>query len=148
MMNRISNRLIARFVAFAALLALVMAAPAVFAQESISYEENDTEPVATFSATDPDGDPIVWSLSGPDAADFTIEGGVLAFKSSPNYEKPADEGSDNIYNVTVNASGGSTDVVVTVTNVDEMGSVSLSDLQPQAGESVTATESDQDSRQP
>ena len=112
---------------------------------SVSYEENGTESVATFSATDQDGDAIVWSLSGDDAADFTIDGGVLAFKSSPNYESPADEGSDNVYNVTVNASGGTTDVVVTVTNVDEMGSVGLSDLQPQAGESVTATESDQDS---
>ena len=121
MMNRISNRLIARFVAFAALLALVMAAPAVFAQESISYEENDTEPVATFSATDPDGDPIVWSLSGDDADLFTIEGGVLAFKKAPNFESPADDGSDNTYHVTLNASGGTTDVVVTVTDVDEDG---------------------------
>ena len=43
MMNRISNRLIARFVAVAALLALVMAAPAVFAQENIDYPENGTE---------------------------------------------------------------------------------------------------------
>ena len=58
MMNRISNRLTARFVAFAALLALVMAAPAVFAQENIEYAENGTEPVATFSATDQDGDAI------------------------------------------------------------------------------------------
>ena len=72
MMNRISNRLIARFVAFAALLALVMAAPAVFAQENIDYAENGTEPVASFSASDADGDPIVWSLSGPDAGDFEI----------------------------------------------------------------------------
>ena len=109
---------------------------------SISYVENDTDPVATYTATDADGDAIVWSLSGADAEDFTIEGGVLAFKSSPDYESPGDEGSDNIYNVTVNASGGSTDVAVTVTNVDEMGSVSLTDLQPQAGESVTASESD------
>ncbi len=145
MMNRISNRLTARFVAIAAVLALVMAAPAVFAAEYIDYEEGGTEPVATFSATDADGDAIVWSLSGADAKFFTIDGGVLAFKSSPNYEDPEDEGSDNIYNVTVGASGGSTDVVVTVTNKDEMGSVSLTDLQPQAGEPVTANVTDQDS---
>ena len=80
MMNRISNRLTARFVAIAAVLALVMAAPAVFAAEYIDYAEGDTEPVATFSATDPDGDAIVWSLSGADAKFFTIDGGVLAFK--------------------------------------------------------------------
>ena len=51
MMNRISNRLIARFVAVAALLALVMAAPAVFAQDSeIDYPENGTDPVGRFDA--------------------------------------------------------------------------------------------------
>ena len=53
---------------------------------SISYAEGGTDPVATFTATDADGDAIVWSLSGADAADFTIPGGVLAFKSSPNFE--------------------------------------------------------------
>ena len=146
MMNRISNRLIARFVAVAALLALVMAAPAVFAQEDISYAEGGTEQVASFSATDPDGDAIVWSLSGPDEGDFEISSdGVLTFKKSPDYENPVDEGADNVYNVTVNASGGTTDVVVTVTNVDEMGTVDIDDLQPQVGESVTATVGDQDS---
>ena len=66
--------------------------------------------MASFSATDADGDPIVWSLSGPDAGDFEIsDDGALSFKSSPNYESPADTGGDNTYNVTVNASGGSTD---------------------------------------
>ena len=148
MMNRISNRLIARFVAFAALLALVMAAPAVFAQDSeIDYAENGTESVASFSATDADGDPIVFSLSGPDASKFAIsEGGVLSFKSPPNYESAGDADADNVYMVTVNAARGSTDVAVTITNVDEPGSVTLNDLQPQAGagQSVSASVSDPD----
>ena len=146
-MNRISNRLIARFVAFAALLALVMAAPAVFAQENIDYPENGTDQVASFSATDADGDPIVFSLSGADAADFEISAdGALSFKSSPNFESPADADGDNVYSVTVNAAGGSTDVAVTVTNVDEDGSVTIDDLQPQAGggQSVSASVKDPD----
>ena len=46
-------------------------------------------------------------------------------------------GGDNTYNVTVSRSGGSLDVAVNVTNVDEAGSVSLDDLQPQAGASVS-----------
>ncbi len=148
MMNRISNRLIARFVAIAALLALVMAAPAVFAQDSeLEYEENDTEPVGNFSATDADDDPIVFSLSGPDVKLFEIsEGGALSFKKSPNFESPGDSDKDNVYMVTVSAARGSTDVAVTVTNVDEPGSVELLDLQPQAGagQSVTAEVSDPD----
>ncbi len=148
MMNRISNRLIARFVAVAALLALVMAAPAVFAQDSeVDYAENGTESVASFSATDQDGDAIEWSLSGPDAAKFEIsDDGALSFKSSPNFESAGDADGDNVYMVTVSAARGSTDVAVTVTNVDEPGSVSLNDLQPQAGagQSVSASVSDPD----
>ena len=63
--------------------------------------EDRTDEVAAFSATDADEDAIVWSLSGADAALFTIVGGVLEFKSSPDFEKPGDQGSDNTYNVTV-----------------------------------------------
>ena len=63
--------------------------------------------------------------------------GVLSFKKSPNYESPGDVGGDNVYNVTANRAGGSLDVAITVTNVDEAGSVTLDDLQPQAGESVS-----------
>ena len=40
------------------------------AQQSFTYAENDTRPVATFTATDPEGvSPIVWSLLS--AADAT-----------------------------------------------------------------------------
>ena len=48
--------------------------------------------------------------------------------------------------VTVEAAEGSKAVAVTVTNVDEAGSVTLDDLQPQAGggQSVTASVSDTD----
>ena len=53
-----------------------------------------------------------WSRSGADAARFEISSdGALSFKKSPNYESPADVGGDNVYNVTVNRSGGSLDVV-------------------------------------
>jgi hypothetical protein len=116
----------------------------ISAVASVEYAENGTGPVQTFTATDADGDPIVWSLGGADAELFTIEGGVLAFKKSPDYESAKDQGSDNTYNVTIRASGGTTDVAVTVTNVDETGTVGLSDLQPQGGESLTATISDED----
>ena len=85
-------------------------------------------------------------MSGADAAKFAIPDGVLSFKSSPNYESAADADGDNVYNVTLEASGGSRDVAVTVTNVDEGGSVSLNDRQPQAGagQTVTASVTDPD----
>ena len=53
------------------------------------YDENGTDPVANFSAIDPEGDSIAWSLRGVDAADFDITGGVLSFKKSPNFEDQA-----------------------------------------------------------
>ena len=146
MLKRPFKSLIARIAIVALALSLVVPfVPAAFAQDtSMDYAENGTGPVATFTADDADGDAIVWSLSGADAADFTIPGGVLAFKKSPNFESAGDDDGNNVYEVTVNASGGSTDVMVTVTNVDEMGSVTIDDLQPQAGESMGATVTDPD----
>ena len=56
-----------------------------FAQENgtIEYAENGTGPVATYTAMDPEGAMVMWSLDGDDAGDFMIENGVLSFKKSP-----------------------------------------------------------------
>ena len=140
------------FVLAAALAILMLAAPFVFAATSVDYAEDRTDAVATFSATDQDGDPIVWSLGGDDAARFMIDGGVLSFKSQPNYEDPNSKSTGtladrNVYNVTVEATGGSEAVTVNVTNVDEDGSVSFigeGRYQPQVGRSLEATLSDPD----
>ena len=51
---------------------------------------------------------------------------------------------NNIYNVTVQATGGELKVAVTVTNVEEAGSIRLTQLQPQVGISVEAKLSDPD----
>ena len=153
MLNRPLNSVMARLAIVAAALALLMlVAPAVFAATSVDYAEDRRDAVASFSATDQDGDPIEWSLGGPDKGDFTIEGGVLAFKSQPDYESPVSASvgtlaDRNVYNVTVQATGGSEEVVVTVTNVDEDGSVGFKGLgryQPQVGRGLEATLSDQD----
>ena len=42
--------------------------------------------MATFTAVDPEGAAISWSLRGTDADVFAIDGGVLTFKESPDYE--------------------------------------------------------------
>ena len=112
---------------------------------SLEYAENGTAPVAAFIAHDQDGDPIEWSLSGVDRSLFTIEGGVLAFREPPNYEKPRSVGAGwNVYRVTVEASGGAHDVAVTVTDVDEAGAVSISRLQPQVDRPLSAGLLDED----
>ena len=124
-----------------------------FAQDSgvIEYAEKRTDPVATYTAVDPEGVAIAWGLSGPDAADFTIAGGVLAFVKSPDFESPADTDTDNIYDVVVEATDGTghvgrETVMVEVTNVDEDGTVELSALQPAPGVMFTATLTDIDNK--
>ncbi len=119
------------------------------ASASYSYAENGTAAVATFTATDPDGDAIVWSLDGTDADDFTLVSGVLSFKNSPDYENPSSKATGtlaerNVYKVTVKASDSSLDVTVTVTNVDEAGVASLDQFQLQVGRTVMASITDQD----
>ena len=88
------------------------------------YPENGTGAVATYTATDGDGGTIIWNLSGDDAARFDFVGGVLTFKSSPDYEMPTDQGPDNKYQVTVEASTlndtpATLAVTITVTDVNE-----------------------------
>ena len=91
---------------------------------SHDYAENGTGAVATYTATDPEGDAITWTVEGTDAADFSISsGGVLTFDSSPDYESPGDTGENNVYDVTVKATAGGKSatlaVTITITNVAE-----------------------------
>ena len=121
--------------------------PMITGDAAPSYDENGTGDVATYSATDPDGHMIGWSLAGPDRDVLTVSAGVLSFDSPPDFEDPDDTGGDNDYQVTVVASDGDRTselaVTVTVGNKDEPGAVGLSS-QPQAGTELTATLSDPD----
>ena len=119
-------------------------------------EEAQGTPLAlnavTFTADDDDAETegtFTWSLSGPDAGDFTIPGGVLTFRKAPNFEKPADADKDNVYVVTVvvtdpDNNRGEKSVEVRVTNADEPGEVALSALLPRVGVSLTARLTDPD----
>ena len=122
---------------------------AVSGLRSIEYAEKGTGMVATYTALGPDAASATWSLDGDDAGDFSISsGGVLTFNGTPDFESPADAGTDNVYMVTVEADDGtymgSHDVTVTVTNVDEGGTVTLSSDDPQVGVELTATLDDPD----
>ena len=128
-------------------------APAISGPSSATYAENGTGTVATFSATDPEGGTTYWHLRGTDAEDFNIsDSGVLTFTTSPNYESPADDGTNNTYNVivvtcdiddcdndTAEARTSTKAVTVDVTNVDEAATtgIALSSLQPRASVDIT-----------
>ena len=123
--------------------------PEITGASTFNYPENGQDPVHTYSATDPEGDSITWSLSGVDWRDFLIgNAGVLTFRRSPDFEAPADANRNNVYLVTVNADDGNGGrdyirVTVTVTNVDEAGTVTLP-RRPEARVSITATLTDLD----
>ena len=115
--------------------------PELEGDDSKDYPENGTDKVATYTAMDPEGNEVLWSLSGDEGGMFSINGGVLRFKNPPNY------GMDNTHEVTVRASDGGDDwsvigVTVMVTDVDEPGTITLSSLQPQAAEVFTVNPPD------
>ena len=110
--------------------------PEISGPQSLAFSENQATDrvLATYSAADPEdpGAAIArWSVTGTDAGDFTIdESGQLTFRSVPDYERPADSGRDNVYNLSVRASDGRyygyLEVTVAVTDVNEAPAISAS----------------------
>ena len=96
------------------------------ATAAISMTENGTA-VTTVDASDTDaGASLTYSIAGgADAAKFSINAstGALSFVSAPDAESPTDAGGNNVYDVQVQVSdGSSTDtqaIAVTVTNVND-----------------------------
>ena len=151
--KRLALPIVALLAALAVGLLFLLPGGPLHAQDAdgpIMYAENGTGPVATYTAVDPEMTAIAsWSLGGNDDGDFSIEGGVLMFKKSPDFEMAADMDMNNMYSVTVQATDGTNKVgmkmvTVEVTNVDEPGMVSLSALQPQSSVELTATHTDPD----
>ena len=104
----------------------VSGTPVISGGGSVSVNEHHgtTDSVKVLTDTNPESGAVSWTLSGNDAGDFAISSsGVLTFSADPDYEAPADDDGDNVYNVTVTATttGGSDSaaVAVTVLNVDE-----------------------------
>ena len=110
--------------------------PVVTVGPSIKYAENGIGTVATYTATDPEGTAIAWSLSGVDSGPFSISSaGGLTFNTPPDYEDPADADMDNVYLVTVEASDGTVTgaLEVTVTVTDESETSELPSTETEAG---------------
>ena len=99
-------------------------APSVTGETALSYDEQGTGSVATYTGSDPEGDALTWSVSGDDSDAFDIEAGVLSFRDKPDYEEPSDADADNVYDVTVSVSDGtysdSVSASVTVADIQEV----------------------------
>ena len=74
----------------------------------VNVNENSTG-VTTVTSSDVDGPAATYSITGgADAGLFSIvpASGVLTFASAPDFESPADTGTNNVYEVTVTADDG------------------------------------------
>ncbi|MGF1569518.1 MAG: choice-of-anchor L domain-containing protein [Nodosilinea sp.] len=111
--------------------------PSFTSASTTSFAENATGTVIDVNATDSDGpSAVTYSLvaGGVDNSLFDIDSttGIVTFKTSPNFEAPADNGTNNVYNIRVQATDGADpitqDLGITVTNVNEPtnGSISVS----------------------
>jgi Ca2+-binding RTX toxin-like protein len=115
----------------------------ITSQANWTVAENSTT-VGTVTATDADNQTLTYSLAGVDAPRFTINAstGALAFAVAPDFERPVDAGADNIYNITVQASDGTSTTAqaatVTVTNVNEAAPVITSPATFTVAENSTA----------
>ena len=130
MLNRSSNALITWVVVGVGALVLALSAffilsnlspDSTYAQmvpDPITYNENGTDPVITLTSMDPESRGIDWSVMGPDAADFTISGGVLEFKNPPDYENQTDRAHAAI---DVDGNGETNDVGVDLEADDDGG---------------------------
>ena len=139
------------------------AAPVVTGSLALTFRENTpvTQRLYTYRATDSDRNTtFTWSVEGTDGGDFTITRdssgrGELFFRSPPDHEGPADQDTDNVYQITVVASDGTNlgelPVTVTITEVNEgpeisgKASYTLSEIQDNlAGATFTATDPEGD----
>jgi glucose/arabinose dehydrogenase len=103
------------------------APPAFTSAATANAAENGAGTIYQATATDPDGNPLTFSLAGgADAARFAITAaGALSFTTPPDFEAPTDADTNNVYLVTLQVSDGTTSVTlnlsVTVTNAGPDG---------------------------
>ena len=136
-----------------------------FATKPLTFSVNENAAsgtvVGTAGATDADGDPLTYSVSGTDAAAFAqvfamnMDTGEIEVRDGVT----VDHESKGSYMVTINVTDGedgsgategtvtiddTVDVTINVTDVDEPGAVALSPLIPAVNRPLTATLADPD----
>jgi hypothetical protein len=119
----------------------VNGAPTITSPGTASVAEGATGTVYQATATDPDGNAATYSISGTDAARFTITAaGALSFVAPPDFEAPTDSDANNVYLVTLVASDGQLSaqipLSITVTNVADSAAYKRVATVPGAVEAV------------
>ncbi|MCE7992288.1 MAG: T9SS type A sorting domain-containing protein [Roseivirga sp.] len=108
--------------------------PSFTSATAVNFAENGTGTAYTVTATD--ANQVTYSLgTGNDEALFDINGGLVTFKSAPDFETPGGNNSDNTYVINVIATDASNNtanqnVTITVTDVDEIAPIISQDIRP------------------
>jgi hypothetical protein len=108
--------------------------PRITSGASASFAEKGKNAAYTITAIDPDaGNTLTYTISGTDSVLFNVDAitGTVKFKNVPDFEAPADQGANNVYDFNVNASDGfsisSLAVAITVTDVSELNGTGTRD---------------------
>ena len=96
-------------------------APQITGDASPSFAENSSAPISTYTATDPDGDTLTYSLSGPDDGAFSIDAGSGQLRAG----QPLDFETKNRYLVTVEVHDGADESGTPSTDVDDRLDVTI-----------------------
>ena len=122
--------------------------PPTFPSQSFSRSINENTPAGIaagdpVTAQDPNGDPLNYSMTG--APDFSIDrqSGQIRTASTMDHEARASYAAT----VTATDAHGATaqaEVVIVVNNLDEPGTLNLSNHTPRAGDAITASLTDPD----
>ena len=144
--------------------AVYNAAPTFSSSATVTVNENQTT-VITVAARDGDSPDAITGYAitgGADLRKFSITpaGGVLTFNTAPDFENPTDAAStepvnaagNNEYVVVVTGTSGTGNrqlratqtIIVTVSNVDEAGTVTFDAATPWVGSTLTASVNDPD----
>ncbi len=106
-------------------LANVNEQPVIVSSNTATVEEGQTGAI-DVDATDEDGNPLTYAISGGDSALFSVVPGtgVITFNAAPDFEAPGDSNADNRYTFQVNVTDGeggsdSQNVTVIVTDMNE-----------------------------
>ena len=124
--------------------------PVISGPSSASMDEGDTGTLGTYTTSDGDGDRVTLTLTNADRGPFSLSSsGALRVTSALDYER-----DDTSYTVTLTATDDGTpsksstkSVSVSIRNVEEAGTVSLTSSSPQVGDRLTASLSDPDGYQ-
>tara|TARA_B100000780_G_scaffold203684_1_gene144574 strand:+ start:120 stop:512 length:393 start_codon:yes stop_codon:yes gene_type:complete len=82
--------------------------PLFSVSSSQTYAENSGASISVAASDQDASSSLTYSLSGLDASKFSISSsGALSFATAPDYENPSDNGLNNVFNVSISVSDGS-----------------------------------------